>query len=87
MKNALEVGQQGPEERMKSAVISKRTRTSLLDAGADPLARPSMLLEDRDVLRLSNVGAVLAYSSLSLKEVPVHHANSCDGLLPSVTRY
>ncbi|GAB2267741.1 hypothetical protein Dimus_002722 [Dionaea muscipula] len=56
--NALEMEQQKPEEKTKSSVISKRTRTSLLDARASSFARPSMLVDkDKDVLRLASNGA------------------------------
>ncbi|GAB4837992.1 hypothetical protein Ancab_027518 [Ancistrocladus abbreviatus] len=58
--NSLEVEPQRAEERAKSAIISKRTRTSLLDARANSVARPSMLVDkERDVLRLASGGAVL----------------------------
>ncbi|GMH16532.1 hypothetical protein Nepgr_018373 [Nepenthes gracilis] len=67
MGNAVEMEQQRPEKRIKGAVISKRTRTSLLDARASSLPRPSMMVEkDRDMLRLANSGAVLGDGSLSI---------------------
>ncbi|GAB4853764.1 hypothetical protein Ancab_017957 [Ancistrocladus abbreviatus] len=60
MTNCSESELQRPEERAKGAIISKRTRTSLLDARANSVARPSMLVDkDRDVLRLASSGAVL----------------------------
>ncbi|GAB2291852.1 hypothetical protein Dimus_026102 [Dionaea muscipula] len=58
--NALEVDQQRPEERAKSSVISKRTRTSLLDSRSNSIVRTSMLVDkDRDVSRTASSGAVL----------------------------
>lgn len=55
--------QQKSEERTKSTVPNKRTRTSLvdvrMDARTNALARPSGAVDrDREILRLSNGGAV-----------------------------
>lgn len=59
----FELGQQKSEERTKSAVPSKRTRTSLVDGKVDvrtnALARSSGALDrDREMLKLANSGAV-----------------------------
>ncbi|KAL0346720.1 UNVERIFIED_CONTAM: hypothetical protein Scaly_1688000 [Sesamum calycinum] len=61
--SGFELEQQKSEERTKSTIPSKRTRTSMLDARTDIRAnnpaRPSGSVDkDRDVVRLSNSGAV-----------------------------
>ncbi|GAB2218097.1 hypothetical protein Droror1_Dr00001315 [Drosera rotundifolia] len=61
LENDFEAPQQRPEERTKSSVISKRTRTSLLDGRANSNARPSMVIDkDRDVLRHPGSGVALS---------------------------
>ncbi|KAK4415716.1 hypothetical protein Salat_2679000 [Sesamum alatum] len=61
--SGFELEQQKPEERTKSTIPSKRTRTSMVDTRTDIRAnnssRPSGTVDkDRDVVRLSNSGAV-----------------------------
>ncbi|KAL0410459.1 UNVERIFIED_CONTAM: hypothetical protein Slati_3635600 [Sesamum latifolium] len=61
--SGFELEQQKSEERTKSTIPSKRTRTSMVDARTDIRAnnpsRPSGSVDkDRDVVRLSNSGAV-----------------------------
>ncbi|XP_011093773.1 uncharacterized protein LOC105173644 isoform X2 [Sesamum indicum] len=61
--SGFEPEQQKSEERTKSTIPSKRTRTSMVDARTDIRAnnpaRPSGSVDkDRDVVRLSNNGAV-----------------------------
>ncbi|XP_037493054.1 uncharacterized protein LOC105637916 isoform X1 [Jatropha curcas] len=55
----FELEQQKSEERTKSVVPNKRTRTSLVDVRGNALVRPSGTIDrDREMLRLANSGAV-----------------------------
>ncbi|GAB2231000.1 hypothetical protein Drorol1_Dr00027283 [Drosera rotundifolia] len=64
LENDFEAPQQRPEERLvteKSSVISKRTRTSLLDGMVNSNARLSMVIDkDRDVLRHPGSGVAVS---------------------------
>ncbi|KAH9763159.1 hypothetical protein KPL70_001068 [Citrus sinensis] len=53
----FELEQQKSEERIKNAVPSKRTRTSLVDVRGNAIVRPSGTIDrDKEMLRLANSG-------------------------------
>lgn len=53
----FELEQQKSEERIKNAVPSKRTRTSLVDVRGNAIVRPSVTIDrDKEMLRLANSG-------------------------------